>query len=283
MSKARYFGCHVSSSGGIENGIKNGENLKVNTIQIHPSPPQRWNSKPYPVGYEEAFVEAKKQSCVEKVFFHAIYLINLATPNPQHFHLSKLSLVHYLDLNARIGGEGVIVHVGSLKDEPNEEVGLKRAAEGISWVLENSPKESTLLLEVAAGAGMVVGDTLEDLSTIAKLVGDDKRLGFALDTQHLWASGYDYKSDLEAFVNKVGSEFGFDRIGAIHLNDSKTELGSRKDRHENLGDGLIGIESLTKFVNHPKFKSIPFILETPGLKSEEGAKIEVEKLRSIVT
>lgn len=277
----RFLGCHVSAAGGFENGLRAGKRLGVNTIQIHPSPPQRWNSKPYEPGLEATFLAERPTSGVEKVFFHAIYLINLATPNKQHWHLSKTSLVHYLDLSARIEGDGVIVHVGSLKDEPDEKIGYTRAAEAINWIFEKSPPSSRLLLEVAAGAGMVIGDKMEDLREIYDQVEDKKRLGFALDTQHMWASGYNWKDDLEKIVKDVDSIFGLENVWAIHLNDSKTELASRKDRHENLGDGLIGKDALSKVINHRKLIKIPFILETPDLKNEEGAERETKKLLSI--
>lgn len=274
----RFLGCHVSSAGGLENGLKAGKRLGVNTIQIHPSPPQRWNSKAYEPGFESAFLSSKNESGVEKVFFHAIYLINLATPNKQHWHLSKVSLVNYLDLSARIEGDGVIVHVGSLKDEPDERVGHARAAEAINWILDQSPSSSRLLLEVAAGAGMVIGDKMEDLREIYDQVDNKDRLGYALDTQHMWASGYDWQNDLEKIIKEVDTIFGLEKVWAIHLNDSKTELASRKDRHENLGDGLIGRETITRIVNHKKLLKIPFILETPDLKNEEGAEKETKKL-----
>lgn len=278
----RYFGCHVSSSGGIANAVAAGSRLGVNTIQLHPSPPQRWNSKPYAANFEADFVAGRKGSCVQKVFFHAIYLINLATPNAQHFHLSKMSLQHYLDLSARIGGDGVIVHVGSLKDEPDESVGYKRAAEGINWIMKETSGESRLLLEVAAGSGMVIGDRMEDLAQIYEQVECKERVGFALDTQHMWASGYDLDSNLEAVITDVEKNFGLDKVWAIHLNDSKTEKGSRKDRHENIGDGLIGEKVIKAVFTHKKLASIPFILETPHMKSEETAALEVRKLEAML-
>lgn len=281
-AKKRFYGCHVSTSGGFENGILNGARLGVNTIQVHPSPPQRWNLKPYPAGYEDNFLAIKEQSGVQKVFFHAIYLINLSTPEKQHFHLSKMSLVHYLDLMERIGGDGVIVHVGSLKHAASEEEGYKRAAEGIDWIMEKMPGRSRLLLEVSAGSGMVIGDRMEDLAAIYSLSQAKERLGFALDTQHMWASGYDLDTDLDSVVKEVEEHFGADKVGAIHLNDSKTEKGSRKDRHENLGQGLIGTAVLERIINHKKFVKIPFILETPNLKNEEGAESEVKALRSLI-
>lgn len=278
----RAFGCHVSSSGGIANAIRAGMTLGVNSIQIHPSPPQRWNSKAFDAGLENEFLELRKDSGISKVFFHAIYLINLANPDPQQFHLSKNSLVHYLNFNDRLQADGVIFHVGSNKDQPSEELGFARAAEGINWILEQTDAKVPLLLEVAAGSGAIIGDRLEELATIYKQVDQKKRVGFALDTQHMWASGYDWQSQLDSIVGQVDSILGLENIHAIHFNDSKTECGSKKDRHENIGDGLIGMEAMTAIFMHPKLASIPFILETPCMKDIESAKIDVEKLRSMI-
>ncbi len=262
------------------NAAHNAARLQVNTIQFHPSPPQRWNAAAFPPRSEDAFLSVAKDLGLKKIFFHAIYLINLASPNEQQQHLSKMSLLHYLNLNQRLGGAGVIVHVGSLKDEPNEEVGFTRAASAINWILDNTKGEAKLILEVAAGAGKVIGDRFEDLAAIYAQVEAKSRLGFGLDSQHMWASGYDLRGNLNNVVNEIDTALGLDKIWSIHLNDSKTELGSRKDRHENLGDGLIGKEALTAFVNHPKLSTIPFILETPQLKDEDTARIEVEKLKA---
>jgi deoxyribonuclease-4 len=280
-SDQRGLGCHVSVSGGLENGIKNGEALGVNTIQVHPCAPQRWNFKPFADGFEDKFLEARKNSGITRIFFHGIYLINLANPDPKQFGFSKTSLQHDLQLCARINAEGVIFHVGSLKHAEDETSGLQQAAEGINYILSKTHEQSRLLLEVSAGAGSVIGSRMEQLATIYEKVEQKSRVGFALDTQHMWASGYDIKNNMESVVKNIGDAFSFDKVWAIHLNDSKTALESKIDRHANLGEGEIGTEALQAFINHPNLKHIPVILETPGLKEPATAKIEVEKLQSI--
>lgn len=278
----RYFGCHVSASGGLAAALTRGEELGVNTIQIHPSPPQRWNRKPFPAGVEEEFLTRRESSVVKKVFFHGIYLINLANPNPEQAELSRKSLLHDLELQSRIKGDGVIFHVGSLKDEPDESVGFQRAADSVNWVLEHAPEDAMLLLEVAAGSGAVIGDRFEELATIYGMVERKDNCGFALDTQHMWASGYDLGNELDEIVGTIDTLVGIGKIKAIHLNDSKSALGSRVDRHENLGDGSIGEDTIRRVLHHPLLTSIPFILETPGLKDMEGAKGEVARLRALI-
>ncbi|WKZ56214.1 MAG: deoxyribonuclease IV [Bdellovibrionota bacterium] len=277
----RFLGCHVSTAGGLAAAIHNGKALEVNTIQLHPSPPQRWNTKPYPKGFEDEFNEARKGSGIEKVFFHGIYLINLANPEPQKQHLAKVSLVHYLDLNARIEGDGVIFHVGSNTHQEKEEDGFALAGKAINAILKESHTQARLILEVAAGSGKIIGDRVEELAAIFEHVQDQERVGFGLDSQHLWASGYDLQGNLEEIVDNFERVLGLQKIWAIHLNDSKTECGSKKDRHENLGQGLIGSKTLAAFINHPKLAKVPVILETPDLDTPEGALREVAALRKL--
>ena len=280
--KSRFFGPHVSAAGGLEAALRNGMELRVNTIQIHPSPPQRWNTKPFAADVEKEFLALQPESGVEKIFFHGIYLINLATPDPSKLHMAKLSLTHDLDLSARIGGAGVIFHVGSLKDEPDQAKGFTRCAAAIDEILDKSSTKSRLLLEVAAGAGKIIGDQIEELAQIFEQVKDTSRLGFALDTQHMWASGYNWQTSLDQIIEQVDQVFGLSKVWAIHLNDSKTACGSKTDRHENIGEGLIGQETMRAIFTHARLTHIPFILETPALKQLSGAAVEVEKLRGFL-
>jgi hypothetical protein len=278
----RYFGAHVSAAGGLKNAVTAAVELGINTIQVHPSPPQRWNTSPFAEGAEEPFNQAREGTCLEKVFFHAIYLINMATPDNVKFQNAKVSLLNYLDFNARIGGSGVIFHVGSMKDQEDEAVGYDRVVSGLNYIMEKAPANARLILEVAAGAGSVIGDKVEELAMIYGQLERKENVGFGLDTQHMWASGYDFQNHLEDVIDNVESSLGLDKVWSIHLNDSKTALESRKDRHENIGDGLIGGEALRKVFTHKKLAHIPFILETPALESLDGARSEIEKLRGFL-
>lgn len=272
----------MSSAGGFVNAVINGRTLGANAIQLHPAPPQRWNTTRFSPGYEEAFLKELPTSGIAKIFFHGIYLINLATPDPRLQKLSIDSLTAHLDLMERIHGDGVIFHVGSLKDEPSEEEGYRRAAECINKTVAAVPGTARLLLEVAAGSGSIIGDRLEELAAIYEQVEHKERVAFALDTQHLWASGYDIANGLEGFIEDTDRLLGLERVVAIHVNDSMTTLGSRRDRHANLGEGTIGLEALSRFINHPALARIPMILETPALKEMETAKDELERLRSVI-
>ncbi|MCA9382725.1 deoxyribonuclease IV, partial [Candidatus Dojkabacteria bacterium] len=209
MQKERFIGAHVSSAGGLENALINAAALDINTIQIHPSPPQRWNAKPFDDGKENKFMAHFPTSVVKKVFFHGIYLINLANPDKQKFHLSKLSLVNYLDLCSRMQAQGVIFHTGSFKDIEEKER-YERVIYGVNWVLEHAENTAPLLLEVAAGAGKVIGSQIEDLARIYEGVNDKKRIAFALDTQHMWASGYDWQNKLDEIVEQLDNVLGLE-------------------------------------------------------------------------
>lgn len=283
----RYLGAHVSSAGGLHNAITAATELGINTIQIHPTPPQRWISKDIDTAPIESFLKAQKKSPVKMVFSHAIYLINLAQPDSQKFHLSKMALVHYLNFMNNISviakhfdcdiiSGGVIVHVGSAIHYATKKEALDRVLYGINWILEQAP-HNMLLLESAAGSGQVIGAQLEDLAWLHEHAEQKDKVGIALDTEHMFASGYDWK-DADGVITTVESFFPLDLVKIIHLNDSKVELGSKKDRHENLGEGFIGEESMKKIVQHPKLKNIPMVLETPHMKSVEEAKIDVDKL-----
>ena len=277
----RLFGCHVSVAGGLHQAVLNAVELQVNAIQLHPSQPQRWMYKPFAKGIEDEFVAARAASPLKSIFFHGLYLINLASTDEELQAKSRTSLVYYLDLIDRVGGNGVIFHVGSNKDQPSEESGFAQAATIINQVLEAAPR-GRLLLEVAAGSGAIIGDQVDELAAIYAQVEQKERVGFALDTQHMWASGYDLRGNLDWVIAEVARAFTFDKVWAIHLNDSKTECASRKDRHENLGQGLIGREAITAFVHRPELRHIPLILETPGLKDLESAKLEVAALQSVL-
>jgi deoxyribonuclease-4 len=207
----------------------------------------------------------------------------MATPDDQKFRFAQTSLINYLDFNSRINGSGVIFHVGSMKDQEDEAIGYDRVVSGLNRVLEKAPAQSRLILEVAAGSGAVIGDRVEELQLIYSQLERKEIVGFGLDTQHMWASGYDLANDLDGVIANIERELTLEKVWSIHLNDSKTALASRKDRHENIGDGLIGREALRRIFLHPKLREIPFILETPALESLDGARSEIEKLRGFLS
>lgn len=288
----RYFGANISFSNNAKDSLALSTECKINAVQIMPSAPIRWISKDIPDTAAIEFVKNQKEGSVKKVLLHCIYLINLARSDKQMFHMSKLSLVSYLnfaDALTRAANEsgsdleviGVTFHPGSAKDLTPEE-GIKRISEGLDWIVENSKGSEYLLLESSAGAGNIMGDTLEELHEMRIGSKYPERVGYVLDTQHMFVSGYDWINDLDGVVGKIDSVLGLSNVRCFHLNDSLMEFNCHKDRHANLGQGKIGLEAIKKIINHPQLSNIPFILETPGLGQTDSFKKECEILTSLV-
>jgi len=282
----KHLGVHLG--GGIENIAKVSTQLGINTIQMMPTAPIRWVSKDLPEEQAVKTASALKTTPIKKVLMHGIYLINLARKDKQLFHLSKISLVYYLNFAEALKKQlnstdieilGICFHAGSVKDLPEKE-SFDRVQQGLNWILQEAPK-GDLLLETSAGAGGIIGDTLEELAQMRESAEQKDRIAYVLDTQHMFASGYDWVNDLDGVINKIESILGLDKIKCIHLNDSAVECGSHKDRHANLGDGKIGEEGIKRILKHEKLKNIPFILETPDLKGIEGIEREYKRLLSL--
>ena len=287
-----YLGIHVSSSGGIQNSIKNGEKYGVNTIQIMPTAPMRWVTKLIPDEDIHKFVNELETSSIKKILIHGIYLTNLARKDKKLFHLGKMGLVVYLDFAERVALEiekrkidaeilGVCFHPGS-QQELSYEDSLERISYGIQWVLNEVKGKQKLLIETTAGTGTNLGRNFTELRLMKEGVEEKKRVGFVVDTQHTHASGYDWVNNFKGVVEDLERELGIVNIKCIHLNDSMTECGSNKDRHANLGEGKLGRETIKKILKFPKFKNMPFILETPALKSVESIMEEVKVLKNLV-
>ena len=293
-STARPFGIHLSIAKGFKSLGNIAKSLGITAAQIHPTAPQRWATKPIDDLKAEALVKGIKdtQSSLRVLNLHAIYLINLAQADKQKFHLSKVSIITYMQFceqikdyaqkyNVDFNCIGTVVHPGSAKHYKTQKEALDRVVYGINWILENSDK-GTILLETSAGAGQVIGDKLDELRYIYDNVADKSRLGFCIDTQHMWASGYDFINKQDTILKDLDAYLGIENIKLIHLNNSATQLDSHKDRHANLDQGIIPLEALQKFVNNPNLKHIPVVLETPACKNLEEAQKEVEVLKRIL-
>jgi deoxyribonuclease-4 len=261
------IGAHVSASGGVDKSISRAEDLGVEYIQTFLSSPQTYKVKDYTKEDIDKYLNKKKNSKVKKVFAHAIYLINFASTKQDSVQKAK----H--DFN------GVVVHVGSSPD--NIENGIKRVSENLKEILDNTDPNSIILLENSAGAGKLVGAEFWHLVEILNNLKNDKRVNVCIDTQHMFASGYDLKGDPTKVLDEIVKTYG-DKLHLIHLNDSKTELGSNKDRHENIGEGLIGYDSLKTFCTDTRLKNTPIVMEVPGFDGEGPDKKNVEIVKSFL-
>ena len=287
--KEMYLGAHVSSTGGLFNAIKNAEKFGINTIQMMPTAPMRWATKDISDEDIEAFVNELEKSSVKKILLHGIYLTNLARGDKQLFHLGKMGLVVYLRFAEKVAEEikkrkidaeilGVCFHPGSQKDLDEKE-SLERIVYGIDWVLNEVPGNQKLLIETTAGTGNNMGDTLEELAKMRDGVKDKSRVGFVCDTQHMYASGYNWKNNAEGVIKDIDETLGMENVKAFHINDSMAEFDSHKDRHANLGEGNIGEDVFKRLFK--ELPEMPFILETPALKDSSTMEEEISNMKEI--
>jgi len=258
------IGAHVSPAGGPANAVARGEERGCRAIQIFNQSPRQWKPTEYDDEKVEAFNEAMKGSEVEQLLIHAVYLVNCASEDPDLREKSLTSLTASLRAGNALGAVGVVLHAGSaLKSEPDAAVG--RAAAVIKEALAES-EGCDLHLENTAGAGGTLGRTFEELTALIDGSGGGKRLGACLDSCHLLASGYDIRTadGLSGVVDEFDRVVGLDRLGSLHVNDSKTALGSNVDRHAPLGEGELGAEGCVAFLSEPRFDGLPCIFEGPG-------------------
>lgn len=274
------LGVHVSVAGSVDLAVDRARDLGCNTFQIFVSNPRGWKPTIIPDDDIAKFKMKYKASGMQDAFAHSIYLINLASPNDYLREQGIESLISGLVNVERLGLGALVTHIGSHQGD-GIETGIKRVVDSLNQVLTDTTCCATLLLENTAGAGNLVGKTFEELGKIIKEL-DSPRLGICLDTAHAFEYGYnlDTAEGLEEMIKEIEDHVGLERLKAIHLNDSMTEKGSNRDRHEEYGRGLIGEEALTRIINHPKLRDLPFVMETPELKSGAAGKEVIDQIRS---
>lgn len=274
------FGAHISAAGGIDRSIERAQAIGAETIQIFGSPPQSLIPPKHSAEEIGRFKEAVKKTGIGPIFLHAPYLINLATPKPDYLKTCISSLTLALRLAETIGSEGVIFHTGSSGERSFEEV-LTQVVTAIKQVISNTSSAS-LIIENSAGAGGTVGDRPEEIGAIIKGV-DSSRVKTCLDTEHAFASGYDLRTDLGigAMLADWDREIGLDRLVVLHANDSKIPLGGNRDRHENIGEGLIGRDGFRLMKENEVLGRLPWILEVPGFADAGPDKDNLDILRSL--
>ena len=262
----KYIGPHVSASGGVENAPLNAMQVGATAFALFTKNQRQWFSAPLSEKSIAAFKEnlAKSGISTDYVLPHDSYLINLGSPDAEGLEKSRNSFIEEMHRCEQLGLKMLNFHPGShLKQIPLEEC-LTRVAESINLALEKT-SGVTAVIENTAGQGTNVGFSFHHLAYIIDKVEDKSRVGVCLDTCHTYSAGYDlkteagYKATFEEFENVVG----FSYLRAIHLNDTKKEFGSRVDRHDSIGKGLLGMEFFERLMNDPRFDNMPLILETP--------------------
>ncbi|HSP72350.1 MAG TPA: deoxyribonuclease IV [Gaiellaceae bacterium] len=259
-----FIGGHVSSSGGIHTAVDRAEAIGCDAVQIFTQSPRMWRPTNHDAANLERFRERAAEVGLNGVVCHALYLINLAAPRDDIYDKSVAALKSTVETACRIDADGVIFHVGSHLGS-GFEAGLERVVPALLDCLEGCSERTWLLIENTAGAGGTIGRSVEELAMLVDRLDRHPRLGICLDSCHLYASGYDVtdRAALDALLDEVDREIGLDRLRALHVNDSKTPLGSNRDRHDNIGEGLMG-EGLGTFLGHPRLQGLPALLEVPG-------------------
>jgi deoxyribonuclease-4 len=258
------IGAHVSSRGGIERAIDNAVAIGATAMQTHPTPPQQWRPLRLDDDTLSSYHASYQRSGLRGHALHTVYLINLATPKETHLSQSVGALVHYMDLAAQLNAEWVVFHPGSHLGA-GFATQLPQIHAALREVLDRTASPARLLIENSAGSGGCIGRAFEEVGQMLA-ASDDPRLGVCLDTQHMFASGYDIRTaaTVATSIAAFDREIGLDRLTLIHANDSKRALGSNVDRHDNIGDGEIGVEGFTALLAQPRLREVPWLLEVPG-------------------
>lgn len=262
-AEAGHLGAHVSTAGGPATAPARGAAIEATAIQIFTKTPNMWREPDITPVIADAFRRARDTHPVAVVVSHDSYLINLASPDPVLRARSLAAFIGELRRSTALCLDGVVSHPGNYMDD--HDAGLERNAEAITLALREVSGEVRVHLEATAGGGTVLGRTFEELRTIRDLVGDDvrHRVAFCADTCHLYSAGYDLVGDFDGVWDAWQRIIGLDLLASIHLNDSKTPFASRRDRHELVGEGSLGLEPFRRLMCDPRFAAIPKILETP--------------------
>ena len=275
------IGAHVSTSGGISKAVVRGQEIGCEAIQIFGSSPQTWAFKPVSGEQIELFKQGLADAGIGPVFLHAIYLINLGTPDKEKLKKGIDSLANYMKLAADLGATGVIFHPGSHGGRGYEAV-LPQTVEAIKIALDTAPEGPVLAVENMAGMGQHIGAKFEELGGILDVV-DSPRLKICLDTQHSFAAGYDLTNPygIQAMLDELDAGPGSANVAAVHANDSKRVCGSGVDRHDNIGQGFIGEEGFAAIMANPAFADVPFLLEVPGFDGNGPDQQNMDILKRI--
>ena len=275
------IGAHVSTAGGISNAVGRAKEIGCEAIQIFGSSPQTWAFKPVPGEQIELFKQSIADAGIGPVFLHAIYLINLGTPNEDSLKKGIDSLVNYMNLAADIGAAGVIFHPGSHGGREYDAV-LPQTVDAIKTVPDASPYVPCLAVENMAGMGQHIGAKFDELGGILKAV-DSPRLKTCLGTPHAFAAGYDLTNSqgIKAMLGELDAGPGSASVAAVHANDFKRVCGSGVDRHDNIGDRFIGEEEFAAIMGDPAFVEFPFFLQVPGFEGNGPDKRNIDIFKTI--
>ena len=280
------LGAHLSVAGGYHNALNKIVSIGGNCLQIFLASPRGWHTVQPSIESIENFLQLKKNVNIDPIYFHASYLINLANTE-RVGELSKNLLIHELQTASEMGIKGSIIHLGSYKETNTDNLfndknpRYETLVHNIKTILTHTPSDTLFIIENAGNRK--IGLKLEEIAEIIRDVNDN-RVRVCLDTCHLHAAGYDLSTteNLTLFFQAFNNLIGIERLEVIHCNDSKDPLGSFRDRHENIGQGTIGIETFKLLINYPLLKNTPFIIETPGFDDKGPDKQNIDILKGLI-
>jgi deoxyribonuclease IV len=272
------FGAHCS--GGIKKALDKASGMNAEAVQLFAQSPRTWRFPNHDPKDLEHFRERREELGIPAVV-HSLYLVNLAAPDDEIYRKSVDTMRSTMDAACAIDAEGVVFHVGSHLGA-GFEAGLERAVPALAQVLERCNERTWLLMENSAGAGGTIGRSVDELAVLFDALDRHERLGICLDSCHLYVSGVDVTDEAawNACLREVDERIGLDRLRLLHANDAKAPLGSNLDRHDNIGEGLMG-EGIGVFLGHPSVQELPAVLEVPGSDGHGPNAEEIQKLRDI--
>lgn len=269
------IGCHLSASKGYKHMGKEALSINANTFQFFSRNPRGSVAKAVDVKDINELIEIIKKNNFAPLLIHAPYTLNACSADEGLRDFAKRVMAEDLETLNLLPGNLYNFHPGSHVGQGADE-GISYISSMLSDILKNNFK-TTILLETMSGKGSEVGKTFEEIREIMNKTEGGDRLGVCMDTCHIYSAGYDIVGDLDGVIAKFDKIIGIDKLKAIHLNDSMMPFDSRKDRHEKIGDGTLGFDTIVKVINHPILKSLPFYLETPN--ELDGYASEIKILR----
>lgn len=275
------IGAHVSTAGGASKAIARAEEIGAECMQVFASSPRAWKVPPIAEAEVEKFRAEAERAGMGPTVVHGKYLCAIGSPDPELVQKSIDALTAELQSAEKLGALGVIFHPASHRGQ-GFDAALPQFTDAMKKVLDDAPGEALLMLETSAGSGDHIGSKFNELAQIIKSV-DNERVAVCLDTQHVWAAGFNIADPegLEKTLKEFDNEIGLDLLRSVHANDSKRELGSSVDRHDNIGEGLIGEEGFKNILGNKAFADIPFYLEVPGFEKKGPDAPNVAALKKI--
>lgn len=276
------LGFHVSIAGGFSRSLERAQDLGCTCMQIFSRNPRGWAVKPLDRNDVSEFRKAREKLGIAPVFVHTNYLINLASIRPDLYVKSIEQFVIDLERAEALGAEYLVTHMGSAAGQ-KEEWMIERVADAIAMAAKLHPPKATVLLENTAGETGDIGHTLEQVKQVISRVNDTAQIGICYDTCHGFAAGYDIRNqqNIDALAQSIENTVGLERLRGMHLNDALRDYNSRVDRHWHIGEGKIGLDGFRLLLNHPVFKDVPKIMETPK-DTEEDDPRNMKVVKSLI-